>query len=287
VSSLLALVVLVIPAAAGAETPVERGRYLVEIIGACANCHTPKGPQGDVPALHLAGGFEIHEEFGTAVASNITPHPSTGIGAWTDNEIIRAIREGKGRDGRVLGPPMPYPFYRGLSDSDAKAIVAYLRTVKPVANQVPRSRYTAPLPPAWGPPAGVVPDVAKRDPVRYGQYLAGPVAHCMDCHTPRLDGGRPDLARLGAGGFAFRGPWGVSYAANLTPDAETGIARWGDGEIVASIHGARRGGGQVLPPMPTPYFARGIKEEDVKSIIAYLRSLSPVKNAVPRAEPPK
>lgn len=278
---------LMIPAAAGAETPVERGRYLVEVIGACANCHTPKGPQGDIAARHLAGGFEIREEFGTAVASNITADAATGIGAWTDGEIIRAIREGKGRDGRVLGPPMPYPFYRGLSDSDVRAMVAYLRSIRPVVNQVPRSRYTVPLPSTWGPPTGVVADVPKDDPVRYGQYLAGPVAHCMDCHTPRAAGGHPDLARLGAGGFAFRGPWGVSYAANLTPDPGTGIGRWGDGELIASIHGARRGGGKVLPPMPVSYYAQGLKAEDVKSIIAYLRSLPPVRNAVPRAEPPK
>ena len=144
---------------------VARGRYLVEGIGACGNCHTPKGPQGNLPGKHLAGGFEITEEFGVAVSSNITPDRATGIGDWTDEQIIRAIRDGRGRDGRILGPPMPFFWYGWLTETDVKAMVAYLRTVPAVANAVPRSRYTVPLPPSWGPaPARPVPDVPTDDP---------------------------------------------------------------------------------------------------------------------------
>ena len=268
---------------------VERGRYLVEGLGACGNCHTPKGPQGEVPGKHLAGGFEIAEDFGVAVSSNITPDRATGIGAWSDEEMIRAIREGRGRDGRLLGPPMPFFWYAWLTETDVTAIVAYLRTVPAVANVVPRSRYTVPLPPSWGPgpPVKPVPDVPTDNPVRYGSYLAGAVAHCLDCHTPRLSDGRLDLSKLGAGGSPFRGPWGVSYAANITSDPETGIARWTDSEIVASIHGARRGGGRVLPPMPVDYYVKGISESDLKALLAYLRSLPPRRNAVSAPQPPK
>ena len=266
---------------------VERGRYLVEGLGACGNCHTPKGPDGTLPGRHLAGGFEIAEEFGVAISSNITPDVATGIGAWSDAEIIRAIREGRGRDGRLLGPPMPFYWYAWLTDTDVQAIVAYLRTVPTVANAVPRGRYVVPLPPSWGPRRDSVPDVPTDDPVRYGSYLAGAVAHCLDCHTPRFPDGRLDLARLGAGGSAFRGPWGVSYAANLTPDPETGLGRWTDSEIVASIHGARRGGGRVLPPMPVDYYARGVSASDLNALLSYLRRLPPRRNAVPAPEPPK
>jgi mono/diheme cytochrome c family protein len=85
---------------ASAQSPVERGRYLVETIGACGNCHTPKGPTGDLPGKHLAGGFQLDDSFGTWIAPNITPDPETGIGRWTDSEIIRAIREGKRPDGK-------------------------------------------------------------------------------------------------------------------------------------------------------------------------------------------
>jgi mono/diheme cytochrome c family protein len=282
---LVSFVTLATPAFA--QSPVERGRYLVEGIAACGNCHTPKGPQDPVPGKHLAGGFEIAEAFGVAIAPNITPDRATGIGAWTDDEIFRAIREGKGRDGRTLGPPMPYEFYRGISDTDVKAMVAYLRTVPPVENRVVKSRYTAPLPPSWGPPVASVADVPTGDPVKYGAYLAGPIAHCMECHTPHRPDGSPDMTKLGAGGFGFRGPWGVSYAANLTSDAETGIGRWTDSEIVASVHGARRGGGRVLPPMPVDHYVTGISANDLKALLAYLRSLPPVTNAVPVPEPPK
>ena len=286
---LAVLVVVLCPALAAAQPAVERGRYLVEGIAACGNCHTPKGPQGrPIAEKNLAGGFEITEGFGTAVVPNITPDRETGIGAWTDDEIVRAIREGKHRDGRTLGPPMPYPFYRGLSDTDVKAIVAYLRAVPAVSNKVARSRYTVPLPPAWGPPAGNVPDVPRTDAVRYGAYLAGPVAHCMECHTPHKPEGGPDMTRPGAGGFAFRGPWGTSYAANITSDPETGLGRWTDSEIVGAIHGARRGGGRVLPPMPVDWYVRGISGAALKALLAYIRSLPPIRNAVPKPElPPK
>src|ERR1051326_7022483 len=91
---LLAAVVGYSQAPAQAQSAVERGKYLVEVIGACGNCHTPKGPAGDVPGQHMAGGFSITEEFGVAVSANITPDRATGIGAWSDAEIVRAIREG-------------------------------------------------------------------------------------------------------------------------------------------------------------------------------------------------
>ncbi len=272
---------------ASAQSPLERGRYLVEVIAACGNCHTPKGPAGDLPGQHLAGGFQLDDSFGTWITSNITPDPETGIGRWTDEEVIRAIREGRGRDGKVLGPPMPFDLYRRLSDNDVKAMVAYLRTVPAVRQAVPRSQYKIPLPDSYGPPVAGVPDPPRQDLVKYGEYLAGPVAHCVECHTPFLPEGRPDSTRVGAGGLPFHGPWGVSYAANLTPDPDTGLGNWNDGEIIASLYGARRGGGRVLPPMPTQHYARGLAEGDIRAILAYLRALPPVRNKVPAPEPPK
>lgn len=275
------------PAPAAAETPVERGRYLVEVIGACGNCHTPKGPQGDLAGKHLAGGFRIEEAFGVAVASNITPDRETGIGAWGDAEIIRAIREGRGPDGRTLGPPMPFYLYRGISDRDVKAMVAYLRTVPPVRNVVAPSHYLVALPVSYGGPVGTVPDPPRGDRLRYGEYLAKNVAHCADCHTPRTADQRPDLARLFAGGFAFKGPFGVSYSANLTPDPETGIGRLTDAQIVAGIYGTSVHGRAVLPPMPAPYYAGKIKEDDLRAILAYLRSVPAIHHAAPAPRPPR
>ena len=105
---------------------------------------------------------------------------------------------------------MQMVLYRGLSDTDAKAIVAYLRNVKPVKNTVQKSEYRIPLPPAYGPPVGQVPDVPKTDKVAYGAYLAGPAGHCLECHTPMGQRGRDFQNRLGAGGFEFHGPWGTA-----------------------------------------------------------------------------
>jgi mono/diheme cytochrome c family protein len=269
-----------------AQSPLERGRYLVEVLGACGNCHTPKGPEGDLPGKDLAGGFQLDDTFGTWITPNITSDPDTGIGRWTDDEVIRAIREGRGRDGKTLGPPMPFDMYRRLADSDVRAMVVYLRTVPGVRNVVRRSRYAIPLPASYGPPVGSVPDPPRHDPVKYGEYLAGPVAHCMECHTPFLPEGRPDTSRVGAGGFRMAGPWGVVYTANLTSDVETGLGAWKDGEIIASIYGARRGGGRVLPPMPIQHYSQGIAEGDLSAIIAYLRTLPAVRNQVPAPEPP-
>jgi mono/diheme cytochrome c family protein len=164
--------------------------------------------------------------------------------------------------------------------------VQYLRTVRPVRNAVARSRYTVPLAASYGPPPGEVADPPRTDLVKYGEYLAGPVAHCIDCHTPHGADGRPDLTRLGAGGMPFRGPWGTSYAANLTPDPETGLGRLNDGQIIAAIYGIRRDGHRVLPPMPSAYYAAGIDADDIRALLAYIRSLPPVRNPVPPPEPP-
>lgn len=109
----------------------------------------------------------------------------------------------------------------------------------------------------------------------------------MECHTPRRPEGGLDITRLLAGGWRFKGPWGTSYAANLTPDRETGIGAWTDAQIVAGLYGVSASGRPLLPPMPWPYYAGRIAEGDLKAIIAYLRSLPPVRNVVPQPESPK
>lgn len=283
----LILIVVLVAVPARAETLVERGRYLVEGLGACANCHTPKGPNGDLADKRFAGGFELTAPFGTWIAPNITPDRETGIGTWTDAEIARAIREGKHRDGHTLGPPMPFALYRRLADRDVRAMVAYLRTIPAVRNAVPRSRYAIPLPASYGPPIQSVPDPSRKDPVKYGEYLAGPVAHCVECHTPLTGDGRSDDARRYAGGFVFVGPWGTVHSSNLTPDPDTGIGTWSDAEVArAIVNGVKRSGGTLSAPMPWPYYAGRVTDSDARAIVAYLRTLAPIANAVPPPQPP-
>jgi mono/diheme cytochrome c family protein len=261
-------------APAGAETPYERGAYLMGSIAACGNCHTPQTPQGPVAGKELAGGTKFEEEPFTAYAPNITQDRDTGIGGWTDAEVITAIREGKRPDGSLIGPPMPIELYGHMSDRDVQAIVAYLRKVKPVKNSVPKSVYRISLPKEYGPPIGMVADVPRVDKVRYGGYLAGPLGHCIECHTP-MDKGRRDFARTGAGGPGIPGPWGVAVPPNITPDPEHGIGTWTDAQIKRAItKGLGQHDKKLSPPMAYRYYAR-IRAADLDAIVAYLRSLKP------------
>lgn len=273
VAFLSATTLFAVASAASAETPLERGTYLMQSIVACGNCHTPKGPTGDIPGMELAGmsPFEDNPAF-TVHSPNLTPDKETGIGNWTDEQIIVSIREGKRPDGSIIGPPMPIGLYRGMSDTDVKAIVVYLRSVKPIKNKIPKSVYRIPLPPTYGPPVGNVPDVPKSDKVAYGAYLAGPAGHCIECHSPMGERG-PDIQnRLGAGGFEFHGPWGVSVSSNITP---TGLKDWTDAQVKQMVTtGKRPDGSPMMPPMAYPYYAN-ISGEDLDAIVAYLRSLPP------------
>lgn len=257
-----------------AETPLERGKYLMETIVACGNCHTPMGPQGPLPGQELAGGTEFREPFGVARAPNLTPDPDMGIGRWTDAQIIVAMREGKRPDGSIIGPPMPIALYRGMSDADAAAIVAYLRQVKPVRNAVAKSEFAVPLPPSYGPPVGRVDAPPKADKLAYGAYLAGPLGHCLECHSTPNDQGIPDfVGHAGGGGLTFNGPWGVSRAPNITP---ANIGAWTDGQVKTAITtGVRPDGARLNPPMAFSFY-RGMREDDLDALVAYLRTLKPL-----------
>ncbi|MFQ5898994.1 MAG: c-type cytochrome [Candidatus Methylomirabilia bacterium] len=272
---------------ADAETLLERGTYLMKSIVACGNCHTPKGPRGEIPGMELAGGLKIEEPAFAAIAANITPDTETGIGNWTDEQIIRATREGVRPDGSIIGPPMPIGTYRGLSDRDVRAIVAYLRAVKPVENKVSESVYRIPLPESYGPPVGSVPAVPRDDKLKYGEYLVR-IGHCMECHTPMVKGRFDFKNQFGAGGLPLSGPWGTVFSANITPDKTTGIGKWTDRQVKMAITmGQRATGEKMFPPMPYPYYLK-IAREDLDAIVAYLRTIRPIrKEREVRHIPPK
>lgn len=265
-----------LPAFADADL-LERGIYLEHAIVACGNCHTPHGPDGPLPGQEFAGGMEIPEPgLFEAHVPNITPDPTTGIGDWSDDEIVAAIREGRRPDGSIIGPPMPIELYREMSDRDVRAIVAYLRTVPPVENEVQASVFHVPLPPNYGPPVTSVPEPDRSDPVAYGAYIAGPLAHCTECHTPLIEGRRAFDTLTGAGGPPLLGPWGTSVPANLTSHPEDGLGSWTDAEIVTAItEGIGRDGRELMPPMPFSAY-RNMTEDDLAALVAYLRSLPPL-----------
>jgi mono/diheme cytochrome c family protein len=271
--ALFAMTILSLPAPTLAEAPLERGTYLMQSIVACGNCHTIQTPEGPMPGMELAGGMVIEDPAFKANVPNITPDPETGIGRWTDEQIILAIREGRRPDGTIIGPPMPIGHYRGISDEDAKAIVAYLRAVKPVKNAVARSAYPFPLPPNYGPPVGKVEAPPRGDRIAYGAYLAMALGHCTECHSTPNAQGVPDVENaLGAGGMSIHGPWGISVAPNITP---TGLGSWTDDQIRTAItKGLRPDGARLKPPMAFGYYAN-IAADDLDAIVAYLRSLPP------------
>ena len=275
-TGLLAVMLCGMAAAAHAQTPVERGEYLVRGPAGCGNCHTPIGPEGFVAAQEMAGRVVEDNPAFTAIAPNLTP--AGPIAGWSDAELARAIREGIRPDGSLIGPPMPFAMYRGLSDADLGAIVAFLRTLPAVENDPGTSVYRIPLPPAYGPPVESVAEVPQGVTVAYGAYLAGPIAHCMECHTPMGPQGPMLDTALGQGGFEFHGPWGVSVAHNVTSHAD-GLAEYSDDELKAMItEGVRPDGTPMMPPMPYGFLA-GMTPEDLDAIILYLRSLPPLPDA--------
>lgn len=265
---------------------VARGRYLAEVVMNCGGCHTRLTKHG-VPdrSKYMAGGLEIPEPFGTWRSPNITPARRTGIGDWTDAQIITAIREGKRPDGSRLYPIMPYPNYNKLSDTDAQAVVAFLRSLPATENMV-RGNTALKLPKfPVPPPAGKGPSPG--DLRAYGEYLAT-LAHCNQCHTPMTPKGMPDRTKPYAGGMHFEIPvlgTGRLYAANITPDKKTGIGTWTDAQITTAITSLRkRDGKPIVGPMAISgaNWSR-LRPRDVKAMVTFLRGLKPIRHKVPKS----
>lgn len=259
----------------------ERGKYLVTTIAACGNCHSPRDASGQVVAgQELSGGVEFDDPgIGHIVGPNITPDAETGIGKWSAAQIVTALRDGKRPDGTIIGPPMPIPVYRHMSDGDAAAIAAYLKSLKPIRHAVERTQYKIPLPPAYGPPVTHVAEPNRNDKVAYGDYLAT-MGHCVLCHTAPGKDGPFDMSRAFAGGRDLPDlskPQGVVVSRNITPDPDSGIGKWTDAEIrQTTITGIRPDGTKLARTMPFDWYAR-MQPADIDDIVAYLRTVKPVK----------
>lgn len=270
-----------------------RGKYLFNLAD-CDGCHSQRDfSRFDGPVVEggRGMGFVFPPELGlpgTVAPRNITPDKETGIGNWTDGEKIRAIREGVSRDGTALFPMMGYERFRHMSDEDVYSLVAYLNTLTPVRNKVPRSRIAFPvslLMKGAPQPAGHVAEPDRSDKVKYGEYLVT-LAGCMVCHTPAKQG-KPIQGLTLAGGEVFRFSGAVVVSANITPDPETGIGRWSEADFLNRIYQykeyAEKGSPQVGPEsftiMPWLNFAQ-LEPEDLKAIYAFLRTQKPVYQVV-------
>jgi mono/diheme cytochrome c family protein len=282
------LPLLAVSGGAMSQSPAERGGYLVNTIMACGNCHSPRDADGRMIAEKaFSGGLTFVTPAFTATAPNITQDIETGIGSWSDAEIRRALIEGIRPDhGHLAGVPlaaiMPANFYKALLPDDLDAVVAYLRTIKPVRNESADPAYKAPVRRDPYPDAEAGFGAAmSADPVRRGAYLAT-IGHCMECHTAFSRGVSDFKNGLGRGGRVFPPREGApagspdSIAANITSDPEAGIGAWTDQEIGRAITaGVGRDGRPLKPPMAYGFYA-GLKPTDLADIIAYLRTVPPL-----------
>jgi mono/diheme cytochrome c family protein len=278
---------------------VARGEYLYKYTLRCWMCHGSEGNNSFEESQ--AGGWEIDATdigpgFGFIYVPNITPDPETGIGAWTDGELVRALREGLDREGRILFPAMEAELWRGLSDEDALALVSYLRSMSPERNEVPANRFSFVYKALMGlrivkPQPAITAHVVAppRGPtVAYGEYLATHASMCAGCHTPRSPNtGEYDLTQPLAGGIFALGLPEEGYSAtgsNLTPHVATGIGDWSEEQFMIAMRtGLRPDGTVILPIMPWPSYNYW-SENDLRAVWLYLRSLEPIDHKVPASE---
>jgi mono/diheme cytochrome c family protein len=258
---------------------IERGKYLAEAAD-CMACHTSQGGKD------YAGGLAIRLPFGTLYSTNITPDKETGIGNYGDQEFLNAVHRGIRRDGARLYPAMPFTSYTFMTDADALAIKAYLFSLPPVRVAAPADALIFPFNQRWAMRLWSVlftrdtrfePDASQTTEWNRGAYLAEALAHCGECHTPRsmalaLDNRKKFAGAVTAGWRAF----------NISSEKTTGIGAWRDEDIVSYLSiGRAYGHGTASGPMGEAVdhsFSR-MTPEDIRAVVAYLRSVPPIASA--------
>ncbi|RYD58941.1 MAG: c-type cytochrome [Sphingobacteriales bacterium] len=275
---------------------VQRGEYLANSVAVCIDCHSKRDwTQFSGPLLPgtIGGGGEVFDEKlgfpGTFYSKNITPYR---LKHWSDGEIFRAITTGVNKEGRAIFPVMPYHNYGKMDKEDIYSIIAYLRTLPEVKNDVPESQAagvfnvilnTIPH------PAALTTRPAPSDTIKYGGYLVQ-MAACADCHTP-FEKGQFVEGMEYAGGREFNLPMGTIRTPNLTPHA-TGLAAWDQATFIsrfkmyagANYHSPKLGEGDFNTIMPWMMYSR-MTESDLASIYAYLRTVKPIENKVEKFTP--
>ncbi len=276
---------------------VARGEYLANHVAACMDCHSKRdftkfsGPV--IPGTEGGGGFVFDHTLldaipGTLYGKNITPDNETGIGTWTDDEILKAITQGISKNGDTLFPLMPYANFNHMAKEDLLSIIAYLRTLKPIKNKVPERQLMIPISLAYPAPAlqasvdgNVRPP--ETDKVKYGEYLVN-AADCGTCHTPFVKG-QPDFSRMFAGGNFFNAGTFKVNTANITPDSTSGLGTWTEERFLNKFTQYREEKNYTTDPgpmntiMPLTLYA-GMTDDDLKAIYAYFRTVKPVKQVV-------
>lgn len=275
------------------QAQLERGKYLTTKVALCLDCHSERNFDyfsGPIIEGTEGKGGELFDQHnvgvpGTIYARNITPDPATGIGSWTDDEIFRALTQGISKNGDTLFPLMPYPAYNQMAKEDIDAIIAYIKTLKPIEHKVPERQLLMPIHMAYPPNLKATLDSNQRPPmddkVKYGQYLVT-AASCFDCHTPMENG---QFGQPFTGGYTFNMPTFTVNSANLTSDPETGIGSWSEEQFLNKFTQYRNKEAYVFDAgrqntiMPWTLYAQ-MDDYDLKAIYAFLKTLPPVKNKV-------
>ncbi len=266
---------------------VARGKYLAENVAQCMDCHAERDwsllAAPGKPGTEGKGGEAFDQKLGfpgAYYAPNITPHH---LKDWSDGELMRAITSGVSRDGRALFPVMPYIYYGKMDREDVYSIIAYIRSLKPIAYDAPASKSDFPMSII----IHVIPTKpefstkpAETDRLAYGKYLVN-MAGCIECHTP-ANKGQIIESEAFSGGRLFPLPNGTSViSTNITPD-ETGIGSWSEEKFIETFkkHEGQRAPlqpGQNQTIMPWTGYA-GMTREDLASVYTYLKSLKPIQS---------
>lgn len=292
VLGLAAATVPAAPAGPAASSPdrIQRGAYLFAA-GGCAACHTDTKRGGAT----LGGGVALDTPFGRFYTSNISADREHGIGAWSDADFLRALREGIAPDGRYYYPAFPYTSYTKASDEDLLAIKAYIFSLPPAPTASKPHELNFPF--GWRALLGIwramnfepgrfLPDPTRSESWNRGAYLVEALGHCRECHTPRgfLGGLERDRAFAGV----VKGLDG-SRIPNLTPDPDTGIGRWSKGQLVRVLaDGALPDFDYVGSGMATVVkeSTGKLSDADRAAIADYLMSLPPIRNDAAKATQP-
>ncbi|MEO7309251.1 MAG: c-type cytochrome [Chitinophagaceae bacterium] len=276
---------------------IKRGEYLANHITVCMDCHSTRNFSlfsGPLTAGTLGQGGEVFDQSfgfpGKYISKNITPYH---LKDWTDGEIYRTITTGVNKDNKALFPIMPWEGYGKMDPEDIKDIIAYVRSLAPIAKENEASSSDFPINfiintmPHKAEP-GTRP--AKTDPVAYGGYLVN-AAGCAECHSERSKGKL--IGELFAGGFQFHFPDGaVVRSANISPDMETGIGKWSEAAFVSrfrsytdsSFKPTKVAPGQMQTVMPWTMYG-GMDTTDLKAIYAYLRTVKPQSRTIVKWTP--